>query len=43
MNLIFMDTLDMGSCGLGLEAIKKLIRTEWPELILLNISKNLLK
>lgn len=30
MNLIFMDTLDMGSCGLGLEAIKKLVRSDWP-------------
>lgn len=38
ISLLNLNTLDVGSCGLGLEALKKLTRANWEELILLNLS-----
>lgn len=30
MDLISLSTLDIGNCGLGVEAVRKLVRTDWP-------------
>lgn len=39
MNMIFLTTLDVGNCKLGVEAVRKLTSTHWPELILINLCK----
>jgi hypothetical protein len=38
MGLESLTTLDIGNCGLGMEAVRKLVRAHWPELILFNLS-----
>ena len=39
MNMVFLRTLDVGSCRLGVEAVRKIVDANWPDLILLNLSK----
>lgn len=42
MDLRFLDTLELRNCGLSSEAVRVMVCADWPQMILLNITMNLI-